>query len=223
MAHPDTFDRAAPEAAITTRLAKVLADARQRYDQRQAIDWPQFERDAQQAAEDELRTAFVLIYLMMLDDSSRATQTAQRFAQVNSQEVAKQLRTNVQRQVQAGLTSEMIFSSRRAEVIAATEITRAISSAEIAARTDRARLDPAKRSAPPPDAPILIDDGLVAIWQTLEDERVCPICSPFNGRKADQWADQFPNGPPGHPNCRCFLIYKVAKKDDRTPALVGNG
>lgn len=41
------------------------------------------------------------------------------------------------------------------------------------------------------------------VWQTAEDDRVCPICSPRSGSKisvADHDAI-----PPAHVNCRCWL------------------
>lgn len=44
-------------------------------------------------------------------------------------------------------------------------------------------------------------------WQTEQDARVCPICSPLNKRKRDAWARKFPMGPPAHPNCRCYIVY----------------
>jgi SPP1 gp7 family putative phage head morphogenesis protein len=37
-------------------------------------------------------------------------------------------------------------------------------------------------------------------WMTMEDERVCPVCGPLDGKVFD--TDRFPNQP-AHPNCRC--------------------
>ena len=38
---------------------------------------------------------------------------------------------------------------------------------------------------------------------TMEDERVCPICGPLDGKVFD--TDQFPQQP-AHPNCRCTSV-----------------
>ncbi len=41
------------------------------------------------------------------------------------------------------------------------------------------------------------------IWDTSEDERVCPLCNERHGKPITK--DQI---PPGHPGCRCATIYK---------------
>jgi SPP1 gp7 family putative phage head morphogenesis protein len=41
----------------------------------------------------------------------------------------------------------------------------------------------------------------VMIWETANDERVCPVCGALHGKREDDW-----NGlrsPPAHPRCRC--------------------
>lgn len=82
---------------------------------------------------------------------------------------------------------EPAFGRARAEAIAVTEVTRAYSAsvneyqAELAAegiQTER-------------------------VWHTANDELVCPICGPKNGRPEKEWRDKFPDGPPAHVNCRC--------------------
>lgn len=54
-------------------------------------------------------------------------------------------------------------------------------------------------------------------WRTERDARVCPICSPLDGKRSTDWEEilsgkqtaatiqQVLSGPPGHPNCRCKL------------------
>ena len=46
------------------------------------------------------------------------------------------------------------------------------------------------------------------IWNTNADESVCPVCGPFNQKPESIWAGEFPNGPPAHVNCRCFLTLR---------------
>jgi len=86
-----------------------------------------------------------------------------------------------------------IFGRSRADAIGATETTGAISAGE-----------------QPAVAQYEIETGneLEPIWQTEEDDAVCPICRPFDGKPSEFWSDDFPNGPPGHPNCRCWLEWE---------------
>jgi len=44
-------------------------------------------------------------------------------------------------------------------------------------------------------------------WFTAEDQRVCPICAPLNGKTRSNWSRFFPDGPPAHPRCRCWIEY----------------
>jgi SPP1 gp7 family putative phage head morphogenesis protein len=82
------------------------------------------------------------------------------------------------------------FGMVRAEMIARTEVTRAASEAE---------KEMAKE---------LEEQGIkmVPIWNTREDEIVCPICGPRNGLEIID--DEY---PPIHPNCRCNLSHELPK------------
>ena len=85
-----------------------------------------------------------------------------------------------------------IFGPVRAEMIAVTEVTRAASQGEMAIAQD------------------LRGQGIsmVAIWQTNNDELVCPICGPRHGKKrGDGWDDP----PPAHPRCRCWINHELPK------------
>lgn len=55
---------------------------------------------------------------------------------------------------------------------------------------------------------------LVAFWQTENDAKVCPICSPNHNKREKpgdptNWTELFPSGPPAHPRCRCYLEWKL--------------
>lgn len=80
------------------------------------------------------------------------------------------------------------FGEVSAEMIAVTEITRAYSAAT---NEYQALLK---------DAGI----GMQRIWNTSNDEKVCPICGPLNGLPEKKWAKDYPGGPPAHVNCRCW-------------------
>lgn len=226
MATPEEFDRSAPEAAVQTKLMRRFAELRSKVEAGEPVDWPAWEERLRKELEDELAAVFLLIFMVMRDDQSRATQLASRFASSRAGTLLDRMRRNFRNEVNSGVPARDVFSPTRAETIAITEITTAISAAENAARQDRAMDDPERRAKEQPDGtpadrpgvgpgdgrlkppPVIVSDGTVAIWQTAEDERVCPVCGPLHDARATRWATQFPNGPPAHPRCRCWLIYK---------------
>lgn len=44
-------------------------------------------------------------------------------------------------------------------------------------------------------------------WRTAADAKVCPICGPLDGLTRVVWERFIGQGPPAHPNCRCWLDY----------------
>ncbi len=92
----------------------------------------------------------------------------------------------------ASSLSKVIAPDWRAELIAQTEVTKAMAQGAI----EVARDTPAIKSL---------------VWLTLRDERVCPICGPLHqvSRKIEA---RYPGGydaPPAHPRCRCNLGFRV--------------
>jgi hypothetical protein len=80
----------------------------------------------------------------------------------------------------------------RADMIASTEITRAAVQGElnIVSSLQQYGIE------------------MVSIWNTSNDEHVCPICEPLNGKaQGDGWIDP----PPAHPRCRCWLSHEYAE------------
>lgn len=45
------------------------------------------------------------------------------------------------------------------------------------------------------------------IWRIDPRSNVCPICLSLNGQTIEVYGIRFPQGPPAHPNCRCYLDY----------------
>lgn len=80
------------------------------------------------------------------------------------------------------------FGSRRAEIIAITEYTNM--SAMIIMQIERYL-----RS---------IGVDVKALWQTQEDEMVCPTCKSYNNTTQDTWGTP----PPAHPYCRCYIVLR---------------
>lgn len=93
----------------------------------------------------------------------------------------------------AGLASDLM-SPARASDVAVTETTRANSKAERAAADDFERATGTK---------------IVAYWVTESDSRVCATCEGLGGNAETVWLRGFPDGPPAHPNCRCWLSWEV--------------
>jgi HK97 family phage portal protein len=90
---------------------------------------------------------------------------------------------------------QQAFGEQRSRMIATTETTRAFSEATNQYQ-DRLR-----------------EEGLAMrrVWHTHNDEIVCPICGPLNGKPEPDWDDKFPSGPPAHPNCRCWTELSLRK------------
>lgn len=103
-------------------------------------------------------------------------------------------------QLRASLDSA--FGIRRAQTIAVTETTRAFSQG----------MDLVHRQIS--GAGIRMDK----VWQTSNDERVCPICGPNHGKKEREWTG-VSGPPPAHPNCRCWVTLELAS----VPSAVERG
>lgn len=85
------------------------------------------------------------------------------------------------------------FSPVRAEMIAITETTRAASEAE------RRMVELIAQET---------GEGLIPVWQTSNDELVCPICGPKHGNPITD--GQY---PPAHPRCRCWTVHEFPKRE----------
>ena len=87
-----------------------------------------------------------------------------------------------------------VFSPQRAEMIAITEVTRSAVQGEREMAKELAK------------------EGIimVEVWQTRNDDLVCKICEPRNGKEqGDGWTEN--DGPPGHPRCRCNVRHELPK------------
>jgi len=88
---------------------------------------------------------------------------------------------------------DRLFTDDRAENVAITETTHAVTIAE------RTVIDELKE----------LGVGVKVKWYTKLDERVCPVCGPLHGTGPSKWFEDFKQGPPAHPRCRCFLLYSL--------------
>lgn len=113
-------------------------------------------------------------------------------------EILQRLQTEIPNFYTEGMTLGQLedrlsrwFSPQRAENIAVTETTRAATEAERAVADE-----------------IFRDSGikLIPIFNTEDDERVCPICSPLDGKEITDG-----EYPPRHVGCRCWTTYELPK------------
>lgn len=96
------------------------------------------------------------------------------------------------------LMDRLPFDEVRAERIAVTEVTRAYAQGNKEAGEEMAKEFPGVR--------------VVKIWETNNDDLVCDICEPLNGKEVelDQEFDDGISEPPAHINCRCWSIVTTA-------------
>jgi hypothetical protein len=85
------------------------------------------------------------------------------------------------------------FGARRAELIAITAATEAASKA---VDSYQAQLKAAGIE-------------MEEVWQTVADERTCPICGPLHGKPQSAWGGR---DIPAHFRCRCFKTLRSVKK-----------
>lgn len=103
------------------------------------------------------------------------------------------LNGKTQAEVSAAFVLIIASMAARAEMIAITETTRAISAGE-GFMVERAGL--------------LGVGTLTPIWFTELDARVCDVCGPLHGAGPEIYDAVSPDGPPAHVRCRCWLEYE---------------
>lgn len=91
--------------------------------------------------------------------------------------------------------AEEVFSPGRMATLAATEVTGAVTASEGIAIA----------------LLLMPRDMVVAKWVTAADERVCELCGPLDGEGRELFGFVAGNGPPAHPNCRCWLEYEIQR------------
>lgn len=223
------------EAKLATDLSELMAKARAEAQAGQSVDWEGFRVGVSDTLDAHLAAVFVLVFLLMADEdltnrTGLADAIGRTFTARLSQDLGRALTDNARSELAAGADPARVFGDGRTRVLVATETTRTISAAELEARRANAG-QPSRRGEGGPDGtlgrtrredvppaerrPIIAGDGLVAVWRT-DVERIgangkpipCPICRPLDRQRQEAWADQFPFGPPAHPNCRCYLEYE---------------
>jgi hypothetical protein len=133
-------------------------------------------------------------FLAQVWASGRAGDVAKRYT-LNSVEWLSSKAEKWQAEIKQGKSPDVtsgllqIFGPERAERVAITETTAAATAGSETAVIQNSGLS---------------DDDL---WITEDDEKVCPICSPLHLKPRSVWSLKFPQGPPAHVRCRCYIRY----------------
>lgn len=146
----------------------------------------------------------------LTDIDTAMTRAIDEVAAGISRNTQSQLNALIQQGIDADEIVERIavrFGSGHAEQVAITELTRA-----------EAQFAEALQMR-------LGEQGVNTVirWLTAEDEKVCPLCAPADGKTKDQpintvrggwngqtWGQRY-GQPPAHPNCRCQTVVEFAK------------
>jgi len=195
---PPHFERLTPEfwqsyeddwrAVMTPELERVFVDAAQAQAADwggvgAAVDWTGINRGA-------LEWSRAYGY-SLVKEIRQNTENALQALEVLQREIPGYFETPTARRDLVARLSRW-FGPQRAEMIATTEVTRASVRGEMAAVEDLRR------------------DGyeFVTIWQTNNDELVCPICGPKHGKPITDG-----EYPPAHVNCRCWVTNELQRRE----------
>ena len=207
---PDYAERSQFEKRIEKSLSPIFKRAA-----KEGGDLATLQADIDGALRPDLLRLFIVIYLFMLNDDSISTigrLAAESFATSASSRIAAGVVAQSQASLAGGAAPAAVFTPSRVGSIAATEVTRTISAGETAARREVAG-DESSGDSLRAD-PLAIADSTIAIWWTEKNAAnpPCKICRPLHRKPYDSWGSMFPNGPPAHQNCRCWIIYEPLKE-----------
>lgn len=213
---PELADRAKHEERLAAALLILFRDAERAVGRGERVNWGELAERISREFEDQLAAIYVLAFMAFAPDTLQfsrdlANSQARNWASTHGRALSRAWAETARQQIGTGLPAERVFAPGRTRVVVATEVTRAVTTAEtdvrravvLAGDTPQTPQDRRPANRPPFD----IGDNLVPVWHTEKDERVCPICSPLDRQRFEAWAERFPNGPPAHPNCRCHLEY----------------
>lgn len=158
--------------------------------------------------EEVQRAAVIALLLLMADDlpplqsyvdslesDDKRLRALEKKIQRSAKLQAKRILKGIKKTNKKRKGEDWLLGEDRAETIAITETTRAISIGEelagIVAKSQGVLLE--------------------AYWETAQDERVCPVCGALHGVAEMYWVDEYPNGPPAHVRCRCRKRWRVKK------------
>ncbi len=208
---PEIADRSRVEAAATQSLSALFTQQQRRIVQfgRNRVPEGEWQRQERELA---------ALLLLLLDDvflagaesalpadafsgfaplgETTIPRASRDWARTMADDLAARGVFNTRQYLDDGGSLEVAYSRERAESLTVTEVTRARVAGERAVINE------------------LRNRGVevLAYWRTEADAKVCPICRPLDGADQFRWEQDFPDGPPAHPRCRCTLEYNLARE-----------
>lgn len=205
---PDLPTRTQYEDALTLLIRRALEEDRRRIEA-----GGRFSREAQAArVREEAAPVLASIFgeaAQQIGDRERwglstagLNTEARVWANMRAAALGEMMAAKTLQMLADGWDLASIFGVDRAASIGITETTGAVTAGErwvFAWATDN----------------VLGDDREVErTWHTEGDARVCEICRPLDGREEDYWRRLFPDGPPAHPRCRCWIDYRILRQGE---------
>ena len=208
----DIPDRTAREERLAAAIEGVLAPARTALRRGESVDWSGVETRLLGPITDEIAATFAVMLLLWWDDDplgrltsfqrppdSAVGTVAAGYATSRAAAIARAL-AQTGREVAATYRGSPIpdgessgIDPGRIKVISVTETTAAGTTGEEVGRRDIESRTGTR---------------VEGTWITAGDDRVCPVCLPLDGLVDDQWRRTAPTGPPLHPNCRCYILWR---------------
>lgn len=194
---PDLADRTRRENDLAASIFAAFVALRKSIDVGNA-DWQAFRADLQSALSTSIADTFAAAaaQLAKIHGEGKADDfTAADPAAAYGREVAARFTGGAVSDLQSVVSQpesnlDSLLSQARANIIAITETTAAISRGEDFAAAALA---------------VILLRVVAWFWETEEDDSVCSICRPLNGQR-DPNVEQ-----PAHPGCRCRKRYDFSK------------
>lgn len=193
---PKFADRTTYEQSLSSALSQAFLSQQLRVQQASRAgltpDWQTFRLQVQSLVQRQIQPLVLAVGAAMPQSSASPELlligASNSQAMVTGMQLADEIVASSQNRLAAGELPSSVFSDARASTVAVTEVTRAVSQAEhFAAATFQTP-----------------DRKLVPRWKT-EIAGVCPVCDQFEDTGPEVYGDDYPDGPPAHPNCRCYL------------------
>jgi len=201
----DIDNRTKIEAEFRNSLMPVFRSAQKSAASGSDLNYTDLAVDIAGAAEESIRKAHVAIFLLLMSQEwvdfsgmqLMADQMAASYSSNAAAAIGKTVADNIRNDLASGTLPDVVFDVNRADRIAQTEVTRAVTSGGKQAKS------------------ILASTGkkLIARWRVQEvspgkpDDRVDDICRPLNRLLEPEWRQIYNGMPPRHVNCRCYVDY----------------
>lgn len=114
---------------------------------------------------------------------------------------AEEARTGLERGESSSKTTAQLgtriqeIATKQAESTGVTETTAANSAGEIEFKRQHKK-----------------ETGIVLLgaWSASLDSKTCKVCRGLDGTDEEIWGEKYPEGPPAHVQCRCFILWSPA-------------